>query len=103
LQTLVACSALLLLAAIANWLVKRILVRGLYSLLKTGAFDDFGLIRRLSNVVPALIITGGVNAVPGLPQAAVTVTQNVCAGFIILTLALALGAVLNIVNHIYQR
>lgn len=103
LQTLVACSALLLLAAIANWLVKRILVRGLYSLLKTGAFDDFGLIRRLSNVVPALIITGGVNAVPGLPQAAVTVTQNVCAGFIILTVALALGAALNIVNHLYQR
>src|SRR5690554_596690 len=103
LQTLVACIVLLLVAATANWLVKRILVRGLYSLLKTSAFEDFGLIRRLSHVVPALIITGGVKAVPGLPEAAITVTQNVCAGFIILTLALALGAVLNIVNHIYQR
>ncbi|HTN31526.1 MAG TPA: mechanosensitive ion channel domain-containing protein [Pseudomonas sp.] len=103
LQTLAACVGLLLLAAIANWLVKRILVRGLYSLLKTGDVDDFGLIRRLSNVVPALIITGGVNAIPGLPKAVVTVTENVCAGFIILTVAMALGAALNIVNHLYLR
>src|SRR5690606_2200980 len=76
LQTLAACVGLLLLAAIANWLVKRILVRGLYSLLNSGDVDDFGLIRRLSNVVPALIITGGVNAMPGLPKAVVTVTEN---------------------------
>ena len=103
LQTLAACAGLLLLAWVANWLVKRILVRGLDSLMKTGAIDDFGLVRRLSNVVPALIITGGVNAVPGLPQAAITVTQNVCAGFIILTVALALGAGLNIVNSLYAR
>src|SRR5690554_7495540 len=57
LQTLAACAGLLLLAWVANWLVKRILVRGLDSLMKTGAIDDFGLVRRLSNVVPALIIT----------------------------------------------
>ena len=103
LETLCAGVGLLLLAWVANWLVKRILVRGVYSLLHTSSFEDFGLIRRLSNVVPALIITGGVAAVPGLPQSAVTVTQNVCAGFIILTVALALGAALNIVNHIYMR
>ena len=32
LQTLVACAGLLLLAWVANWLVKRILLRGVYSL-----------------------------------------------------------------------
>ncbi|CAM5321936.1 Mechanosensitive ion channel family protein OS=Stutzerimonas stutzeri OX=316 GN=CXK95_00165 PE=3 SV=1 [Stutzerimonas stutzeri] len=106
LQTLAACAALIFAAWLSNWIVKRILVRGLYRLLRHAGdpqLQDFGVIKRLSNIVPALVLSIGVNAVPGLPEAAVTVVRNVCGGFIVLTIALALGAVLDIVNLLYQR
>jgi miniconductance mechanosensitive channel len=106
LQTLVASVALICAAWLANWVVKRILVRGLYKALRharDAQLQDFGIIRRLSNIVPALVLSVGVNAVPGLPEAAVTVVRNVCGGFIVLTVALALGALLDIVNLLYQR
>ena len=106
LHTLVAVSALLLGAWLSNWIVKRILVRGLYRLLRQqrhAPLQDFGIIRRLSNVVPALVLSLGIAAVPGLPEALVTVIRNVCSGFIVLTIALALGALLDLVNMVYQR
>ncbi|MBS4150902.1 mechanosensitive ion channel family protein [Pseudomonadota bacterium DY0742] len=106
LQTLLASAALVLAAWVSNWIVKRILVRGLYKLLRharTSDIEDFGVIKRLSNIVPALVLSTGVHAVPGLPEAAVTVVRNVCGGFIVLTIALALGGVLDIVNMLYQR
>ena len=106
LQTLAACAALIFAAWLSNWIVKRILVRGLYRLLRHAGdpqLQDFGVIKRLSNIVPALVLSIGVNAVPGLPEAAVTVVRNVCGGFIVLTVALALGAVLDIINLLYQR
>lgn len=106
LQTLVASAALLFAAWLANWVVKRILVRGLYKVLRNSRdakLQDFGIIRRLSNIVPALVLSIGVNAIPGLPEAAVTVVRNVCGGFIVLTIALALGALLDIVNMMYRR
>ncbi|MFV0453734.1 MAG: mechanosensitive ion channel family protein [Pseudomonas sp.] len=106
LQTLAACTALIFAAWLSNWIVKRILVRGVYHLLRharDAELQDFGVIRRLSNIVPALVLATGVNALPGLPEAVVTVVQNVCGGFIILTVALALAAVLDIINLLYQR
>ena len=106
LQTLVACAALIFAAWLSNWIVKRILVRGLYGLLRharDAELQDFGIIKRLSNIVPALVLSIGVSAIPGLPEAAVTVVQNVCGGFIVLTIALALGAVMDIINLLYQR
>lgn len=106
LQTLLASATLVIAAWLSNWIVKRILVRGLYRLLRhthDGELQDFGIIKRLSNIVPALVLSLGVTTVPGLPEAAVTVVQNVCGGFIVLTIALALGAVLDIINLVYQR
>ena len=106
LETLIALLALILFAALANWLVKHILVRGFYNLLQRigGAqLNDFGVVKRLSHIVPALIISSSIHLIPGLPQAAVTVVQNVAGGFIILTIALALGAALEVINLLYSR
>jgi len=106
LQTLLASATLIFAAWLSNWIVKRILVRGLYHLLqhtRENKLQDFGVIKRLSNIVPALVLSIGVTTVPGLPEGAVTVVRNVCGGFIVLTIALALGAVLDIINVVYQR
>lgn len=106
LHTLLAGAALVFVAWLANWITKRIMVRGLYRLLRQlrdQPTEDFGVIRRLANIVPALVLFLGVGAIPGLPDAFVTVVRNVCSGFIVLTIALALTAVLDIVNFLYQR
>ena len=106
LETLAALLILISVALLANWLVKHILVRGFYSLLgRMGGAqkNDFGVVKRLSNIVPALILSSSIGMVPGLPEAIVTVVKNVAGGFIILTIALALGAILEIINMMYMR
>jgi miniconductance mechanosensitive channel len=107
--TLIGASLLVLAAWIANWLVKRILLRGLYRALRATALgqdrvlNDSKVIARLANIVPALILSLGVGLIVGLPAEAVTVVRNVCGAYVVLTLALAISEVLSLVNTLYQR
>ena len=109
LHSLISLALLVLGAWLANWMVKRILVRGLYRLLRSTTFGqdkalgDSRVIARLANIVPALILSSGISLIPHLPAAVTTVVRNVCGAFIILTIALAIGGVLNLVNLFYQR
>jgi miniconductance mechanosensitive channel len=106
LQTLSACALLIAAAWLCTWLVKRILVRGLHRLLRhagKGPLQDFGIIQRLSNIVPALLLSSGVLLIPGLSESLVAVVRNVSNAFIVLTIALALGALLDIINALHQR
>lgn len=106
---LVAAGALVSLAWLANWLTKRVLLRGLRRLLATlpvGQGDHqvrLRVIPRLANVVPAVVLAAGVAFVPDLPALLVTVVRNVCFAFIILTVALAIAAALDLANEVYQR
>lgn len=108
LLTLCASTLLVLGAWLANWMVKRILVRGLYRALSATAvgrnthLGENGMIKRLANIVPALILSSGVVLIPGLPETLVTVVRNVCGAFIVLTIALALSALLDLINTLYQ-
>ncbi|MGA4636104.1 mechanosensitive ion channel family protein [Pseudomonas solani] len=108
LLTLCASTLLVLGAWVANWMVKRILVRGLYRALSATAvgrnthLGENGMIKRLANIVPALILSSGVVLIPGLPETLVTVVRNVCGAFIVLTIALALSALLDLINTLYQ-
>jgi miniconductance mechanosensitive channel len=106
LQTLVGASALILAAWIAYWVVHRILARGLQQAMQRLSPEhawDTSVIRRLANILPAMVLSLGVGAVPGLPDAVVTVVRNVCTGVIIVTVAMAISAALDIVNTLYQR
>lgn len=108
-QTALAALGLILAALAANWVTQRILLRGIYRLLDASIGDRdsnapvHNVAKRLANVVPAVVLATGVLAVPGLPEALVTVIRNVCGAFVVLTLALALGALLDVVNVVYQR
>jgi len=104
------CLILLLFAAwLANWLVKRVLVRGFYRALRASqlgqdkALARSHIISRLANVVPALILASGVELIPNLPPALVTVARNVCSAFVVLTIALAVGGALTLANNLYER
>ena len=107
-QTLLASLALVAAAWLANWGTKRILVRGLDRVLKASALgrgwqgSGFGVIPRLANAVPALVLWMGVVLVPGLPEPVTQIVRNVCSAVIVLTLALAFSAFLNLVNAAYQ-
>src|SRR5690554_1846152 len=104
---------LLLLAAawVANFIAKQVLVRGVMSLLQKrdttrglrSSPTRTRFISRLANVLPALVITYGIRFVPDLPPAVVTVIMNVANAFIILTFAIALAALLDMMNEIYAR
>ncbi len=109
LYTLISASLLILAAWVANWLVKRILLRGLIHGLRATVFrhdqllKDNKVITRLANIVPALILSLGSRLIPDLPEAVVTITGNVCGAFIILTVALAISEALGLINGLYLR
>jgi miniconductance mechanosensitive channel len=110
LHAAISTGLLLILAWGANWLVKRILVRGLYlRLLASFGIDRADcrplnvLIARLANVVPALVIYGGVGMTsPRVDGNVVTVVQNIAEASIVATIALALASLLNLADHVYQ-
>lgn len=109
LHTSVSVTALLLFAWLANLVVKRVLLRGLYKLLdatplgRDSVVRESRVIARLANVVPALIISGGVSWIVGLPHALVAIVQNVANAFVVLTIAVAIDNTLTIINVLYQR
>jgi miniconductance mechanosensitive channel len=109
LHSLISLGLLVLGAWIANWLVKRILLRGLYRALEATplgqdkALSESKISARLANIVPALILSSGIHLVPHLPEAAVIVVANVCSAFIVLTVALAMSGTLSLLNTLYQR
>ena len=99
---------LLLLSWLSNWIAKKIIVRSIQKILQLGDWvlglqiHQSKLIPRLSNVVPALVLGFGVAQIEGLPIVLVNLVQNVANAFIVLSLALAVGAALDVVNEVYQ-
>lgn len=109
LATLTASVGLVLAAIAADFIVKKLLLRILDSLFDRSPFVTSSGIRghrvipRLANVTPALIISLGVKFVPHLPAAVTEVVRNVANAFIILTIALAVSAVLNVAETLHRR
>lgn len=105
------CLSLIVLGAgacLANWVAKRIVLRGVLRLLGRSPFEAEArhvgaIVARLSNILPALIVQTGIAAVPGLPATLVGFVHSLCSAFIIVTLALALTATLTLGNELYQR
>lgn len=109
LATIAASIGLILAALFADTVVKKILLRLLDNLFDRSPFAaDTGIrgqkvIPRLANIMPALVISWGISLVPHLPVAVVEVVRNVANAFIILTIALAISAALNVAETIYRR
>jgi miniconductance mechanosensitive channel len=99
---------ILVVAFIANFIVKKILLRLLEKLLKYTSYgretdDMLRTISRLANIIPAIIIMGGIQFVPHLSGTLTTVVRNVGGAFIVITFAMALNNLLDVVNSIYMR
>ncbi len=108
-ETVLALCALLLAALFANFVVKVLLLRVLHRLLDFTAFGRDpelrrqGMIERLANIMPALVISTGIALVPHLPLFLVIIVKNVASAFMILMIAMAVSAALNIADKIYHR
>lgn len=107
-NTLVLSLLLIVAAWGANWITKQVLVRALVKLLAAPFrqhqdLSRHGVIPRLAHIVPALILGAGVGFIPGLPEELIAVVRNVCNAFVILTVAMAIAALLNLINSVYQR
>ncbi len=109
---LVMVTALVVVALLANWVTRRILLRALQRLLTRvagWARDEDGkplrltVIPRLANVVPALVIQAGLGWIPDLPQKLQSFLGAGCKIYIVLTLVLAVSSALDIVNTLYER
>lgn len=110
-ETLIAIAGLLLLAWLVNWIARAIL-RLIFSRRlskdeqQRGAqlrMPQLRAIARFANIAPALVIAAGIGSVPGLPEIIVAITRNVCGAFIIVTIAVAAGHLLDYANLVYQR
>lgn len=108
-HTTLSLAALVIAAVLANFVVKRILLRIVNHLLGRTAYGRdqelrrFRVIERLAYIMPALVISSGIGLVPHLHSAVVTVVTNVANAYIILTIAMALAAALNVADTVYHR
>lgn len=71
---LVSLTLLILFAALANFIAKRIIVRGIRHLvtkiksLNQSVFAQHSVIKRFANIVPAIVIMNGITTVPHLSE-----------------------------------
>ncbi|ENX57737.1 MULTISPECIES: mechanosensitive ion channel family protein [Acinetobacter] len=109
LETAIAFIILILFAALANFIAKRIIVRGIRHLVtkfkspNQSIFAQHSVTQRFANIVPAIVIMNGITTIPHLPEKFISFVQMGAQAFIFLTLALTVSEALNIFNLIYQR
>ncbi|WP_286994563.1 mechanosensitive ion channel domain-containing protein [Acinetobacter sp.] len=108
-EMLTSLSILILLAILANFIAKQIVVRGIrkaiskIKFLNQSIFAQHSVIKRIANIVPAIVIMNGITTVPHLSEKFIIFTQMGAQAFIFLTIALAISEFLNIFNLVYQR
>ena len=101
--------ALLAVAWLANFVTKKILLRGLRHVIErlSGPGHDTRLpmraVARLSNVVPSIVIAGGLSLVPGLPVELVALLKGACHVWTVATIALAASHAFDAFNAFYER
>lgn len=105
-------AALVILTAVscfANFVVKRLLLAMIRHALRMTPFANDNeiisgtVIARLANIIPALVFTLGIPFVPAMPETVTAIVRNTASAFIILTLALAVAASLDVLNAWYVR
>ena len=106
-EMLIGLCLLVLVAFIADFVVRRILTRLILRIVGRAVHDlDVLLrpvVRSFTRVVPAIIIHQGISGVPHLAPGFVTLIQNVAGAFMIVAVAIGIGAGLDMANALYAR
>jgi miniconductance mechanosensitive channel len=102
------CLLLLLVAILADLVTKRLLLVAIRAVATRTRSDwDDALVEhkvfgRLALIVPAIIVSAGVELVPGLSDANEAAVRNVAGAYMILVIILTLTAALSAANHVYE-
>lgn len=67
------------------------------------ALIEYKVAARFAKIIPAVVFYFGLTLVPGLPEAVVTVGENVAVAYAALMLSLTASAFLSAVNSIYEQ
>ncbi|AMN45914.1 mechanosensitive ion channel protein MscS [Steroidobacter denitrificans] len=108
-MTMLQLTALVLVVWLAGLLTRLLLVRTIGQAVRMTPtrWDDAllgkGVISRLANVVPALVVYYGVGIVADLPAAVASVVRGVAGAFVVVTIALSLGKLLDAVGELYAQ
>lgn len=109
LEMLTSLSILVVIAFLANLIAKQVVVRGIRNIITRFKFSNsdvivqHSVIKRISNIVPAIVIMNGIASVPHLSDKMISIVQMLSQAFIFLTFALAISQFLSMFNVIYQR
>ena len=99
---------LLLVAILADLVAKRLLLAAIRAVATRTRSDwDDALVEhkvfgRLAQIIPAIIVSAGVELVPGLREADEAVVRNVAGAYMILVIILTLTTALSAANHVYE-
>jgi len=92
---------------LVNFLMRVLLLRAaghLLALIKIDTHQHLHhCIRRLANIVPALVFSLGFPLMPHVPAQVTTIGKNSANAIIIFLLALAIASLLNFLNELYQH
>ena len=108
-QVTVSLIALIMAAIVANFIVQKLLLRGLERLIKGTQFANdkeirrHNVIPRLANIIPALVISYGISYSPNMPEIVSMLLLDVVNAFIIAMLSMATIGGLSVINTIYER
>ena len=108
-QVTVSLIALIMAAIVANFIVQKLLLRGLERFIKGTQFANdkeirrYNVIPRLANIIPALVISYGISYSPNMPEIVSMVLLDVVNAFIIAMLSMATIGGLSVINTIYER
>ena len=99
---------LLLVAILADLVAKRLLLAAIRAVATRTRSDwddtlvEHKVFSRLAQIIPAIIVSTGVELVPGLREADAAVVRNVAGAYMILVIILTLTAALSAANHVYE-
>ncbi|QBX38489.1 mechanosensitive ion channel family protein [Brevundimonas sp. S30B] len=107
-ETLIGLALLVAAAFAVDFLVRKVLFRVIRQVLHrlrldSGSHSLQPVTKTLARLAPAMVVHQGILAVPHIAPAAAVVTRNVASAFMILTVVMALAALLDLANHIYSR
>lgn len=95
-------------AILANYIAKKVVVRGFRALLKKMPFinneivGEYSVIQLVSHLVPAIVILNGIRSIPYLSLGTITVIQMLAQAFIFLTIVRSIAEMLDIFHRVYQ-
>lgn len=108
-QALEGCLLLIFCAWLINFLVKKVLIKGVTNLIKVTPLKNipvighYHILDRMANIAPALVLFFGIKEVPYLPLSVATVVIVICNVFFILIVAMILSKILDFINELWQR